>query len=103
MRECSLIHFSETDSFGFRTLATKPHRLRMLFSHVFLGLAQDKLGNIDAAEASYLAASRIKDSDRTAWQGLITLYEKQGSKRVDAYYNVALKLGEILAEKYVEI
>lgn len=68
--------------------------------HVFLGLAQDKLGKTEEAESSYLAASRIKDKDKTAWQGLITLYEKQGSNKIDAYRDVTVKLGQILAEKY---
>lgn len=68
--------------------------------HVFLGLAQDKLGKTEEAESSYLAASRIKDTDKTAWQGLITLYEKQGSNKLDAYRDVTVKLGQILAEKY---
>jgi superkiller protein 3 len=68
--------------------------------HIFLGLAHDKLGKPDEAELSYLAASRIKDKDKTAWQGLITLYEKQGSNKLDAYRDVTVKLGQILAEKY---
>lgn len=72
----------------------------LLYRHIFLGLAQDKLGKAGEAESSYLAASRIKDKDKTAWQGLITLYEKQGSNKLDAYRNVAVKLGQILAEKY---
>lgn len=66
---------------------------------MFLGLANDKLNLNDASEQAYLAATRIKDDDRTAWQGLVSLYEKQGSAKLDAYRNVVLKLGQILADR----
>lgn len=69
--------------------------------NVFLGLANDKLNQNDDSEQAYLAATRIKDSDRTAWQGLISLYEKQGSAKLDAYGVVVLKLGQIFADRYV--
>lgn len=92
MRECG------TMPQNFKCDKLTPLTLRN--RHVFLGLAQDKLGKPDEAESSYLAASRIKDKDKTAWQGLITLYEKQGSNKLDAYHDVALRLGQILAEKY---
>jgi len=72
-----------------------------LSRHVFLGLAQDKIGKNDEAEQAYLAATRIKDSDKTAWQGLVALYEKQGSKKLNGYRDATLKLGEIFAEAYV--
>lgn len=67
---------------------------------MFLGLANDKLNRNDASEQAYLAATRIKGDDRTAWQGLLTLYEKRGSAGLDAYREVVLKLGQILADKY---
>ncbi|KAF7714850.1 Uncharacterized protein PECH_000021 [Penicillium ucsense] len=67
-------------------------------ANVFLGLANDRLNNFEASEAAYLAATRIKDSDRTAWQGLINLYEKQGGSKLDAYHNAVLKLGIIFAD-----
>ncbi|EED12393.1 translation repressor/antiviral protein Ski3, putative [Talaromyces stipitatus ATCC 10500] len=94
---------SALDSKDFELAASKAKDLvdqdsTNYHAHIFLGLAQDKLGKPDAAESSYLAASRIKENDKTAWQGLITLYEKQGSKKVDAYRDVVLKLGHILAE-----
>lgn len=66
---------------------------------MFLGLANDKLNRNDASEQAYLAATRIKEGDRTAWQGLVSLYEKQGSAKLDAYRNVVLKLGQILADR----
>jgi superkiller protein 3 len=69
-------------------------------SNVFLGLALDKLGKTDQAEKAYLAASRIKNNDKTAWQGLVSLYEQQGSNKLDAYREVTLKLGQIFADSY---
>ena len=66
---------------------------------MFLGLANDKLNRNDASEQAYLAATRIKGDDRTAWQGLISLYEKQGSAKLDAYREVVLRLGQIFADK----
>ncbi|KAJ5692508.1 hypothetical protein N7462_001931 [Penicillium macrosclerotiorum] len=67
-------------------------------AHVFLGLANDKLNKNDDSENAYIAATRIKDSDRTAWQGLISLYEKQGGQKLDAYHEAVLRLGKIFAD-----
>jgi superkiller protein 3 len=68
------------------------------YSNVFLGLAYDKLGKSEDAEKAYLTATRVKKDDKTAWQGLITLYEKQGSKKLDVYHEAVLQLGLIFAE-----
>ena len=68
-------------------------------SYVFLGLANEKLNSNDRAEQAYLAATRIKANERTAWQGLISLYEKQGSQKLDAYRNAVLSLGQIFADR----
>lgn len=68
--------------------------------NVFLGLAQDKLNKNAEAEQAYLAATRIKGDDRTAWQGLINLYQKQGSYKLDSYREAVLKLGQVYAEVY---
>ncbi|KAJ5886770.1 uncharacterized protein N7473_009444 [Penicillium subrubescens] len=65
---------------------------------VFLGLANDKLNQNEASEDAYLAATRIKENDRIAWQGLISLYEKQGGSKLDAYHDAVLKLGKIFAD-----
>ncbi|EFR02874.1 superkiller protein 3 [Nannizzia gypsea CBS 118893] len=54
-------------------------------AHIFLGLAKDKLNEYDASEKAYESAIRIKDSDKTAWQGLVALYESQGPKRLESY------------------
>jgi superkiller protein 3 len=68
---------------------------------VFLGLAYDKLNHSDDSEQAYLAATRIKPEDRTAWQGLITLYDRLGGPKLAAYREAIIKLGQILADEYV--
>lgn len=68
---------------------------------MFLGLAYDKLNRNDDAENAYLAATRVEENDRTAWQGLINLYEKQGSHKLDAYRDAATRLALIFADEYV--
>lgn len=68
---------------------------------MFLGLALDKLNKNEESERAYLAAARAKADDKTAWQGLINLYEKQGGFKLDAYHEAALRLGQIFAEVYV--
>ncbi|KAJ5111275.1 translation repressor/antiviral protein Ski3 [Penicillium argentinense] len=66
-------------------------------AHVFLGLAYDKLNQNDEAEQTYLAATRIKPDDRTAWQGLIAVYQKQGASKLNAWHDAAFKLATIFA------
>ncbi|KAL4765520.1 SKI complex subunit tetratricopeptide repeat protein SKI3 [Aspergillus foveolatus] len=66
-------------------------------ANVFLGLAQDKLNHFLESERAYLAATRIKGDDKTAWQGLISLYEKQGNQYLEQYRDVVIKLGLVLA------
>ncbi|KAH8693970.1 putative translation repressor/antiviral protein Ski3 [Talaromyces proteolyticus] len=91
------------DSKDFELAATKANELigrdpANYHAFVFLGLAHDKLGKTDEAEKAYLSATRIKDNDKTAWQGLANLYEKQGSSKLDAYRAATLKLGQIFAD-----
>ncbi|EEH48155.2 SKI complex subunit tetratricopeptide repeat protein SKI3 [Paracoccidioides brasiliensis Pb18] len=66
-------------------------------AHVFFGLALYKLNDIEGAEASYRKAISIKDDDRTAWQGLLTLYENQGGKSLDQYRKAVTRLCQILS------
>lgn len=68
---------------------------------MFLGLANENLNKNDESEKAYVAATRIKPTDRMAWQGLISLYEKQQGQKLDAYREVVLTLGQVFAEGYV--
>lgn len=72
----------------------------LISRNVFLGLALDKLGKNEDAERAYIAAIRAKDNDKTAWQGLINLYEKQGGHKVDVYRDAAVKLALLFGEEY---
>ena len=77
--------------------------LLTIHSSIFFGFALDKLAKHDEAEDAYSAATKIKASDPQAWQGLIRLYEKQGSSKLAQYQVSALKLAEIyqnLDDKY---
>ncbi|PLB52740.1 putative translation repressor/antiviral protein Ski3 [Aspergillus steynii IBT 23096] len=67
-------------------------------ANVFLGLALDRLNQTQDAEKAYLAATRVKEGEKTAWQGLISVYEKQGSLKLDSYREAVLNLGQIFAE-----
>ncbi|KAK5203875.1 Superkiller protein 3 [Exophiala xenobiotica] len=66
---------------------------------LFLGFAREKLGDLDAAEKAIHKAADCKPQDVQAYKGLITLYEKQGSPKVDQYHDVAFKLAEIYAQQ----
>jgi superkiller protein 3 len=71
--------------------------------NIFLGFALDKQNKYAEAERAYDAATRVKGNNPQAWQGLIKLFEKQGSSRVDAYQIAALRLAEVyrdLDDKY---
>lgn len=65
---------------------------------LFLGFAREKLGQLDAAETAISQAAKIKPDDAQAYKGLITLYEKQGSQRLDQYHDTAFRLAEIYAQ-----
>ncbi|KAK3384971.1 hypothetical protein B0H63DRAFT_175518 [Podospora didyma] len=63
--------------------------------HIFLAFALDKKNRLDEAETTYLTATAIKPTDAQAWQGLIKLYQRQGSKKLKQYQHAALKLAEL--------
>ncbi|KAL1958948.1 hypothetical protein VTO42DRAFT_3501 [Malbranchea cinnamomea] len=91
------------DSRDYEQAAVKAQELcqkdpRNYHGHVFLGLALDKLSRYDESERAYQTATKIKDNDRTAWQGLISLYETQGPKKLDSYGSAVTKLCQIFAE-----
>jgi superkiller protein 3 len=62
---------------------------------LFLGFALSKQNKNADAEKAYESATKLKPSDPQAWQGLIQLYEKQGSEKLELYQNAALRLAEI--------
>jgi superkiller protein 3 len=61
-------------------------------------LALDKLNRQDDAVRAYQTAIGIKATEPLAWQGLMSLYERQGERKVDDYQQAALRLAEIYEE-----
>ncbi|KAL8844309.1 MAG: hypothetical protein Q9176_001219 [Flavoplaca citrina] len=64
-------------------------------ANVFLGLAFEKQNRPDDSEKSYRAATLLKGNDPLAWQGLISLYEQQGARKLDEYHDAASQLAAI--------
>ncbi|TGO64961.1 hypothetical protein BOTNAR_0082g00030 [Botryotinia narcissicola] len=64
-------------------------------ANIFLGFAYSKQAKYSEAEKAYDAATKIKEGEPQAWQGLIQLYEKQGGSRVEQYQTAALQLAQI--------
>lgn len=67
------------------------------FARLFLGRALEKQGNFDDAAKTYQAAAKSKPEDSQAWLGLCSVYDAQGSKKVDEYREAAVKAAEIFA------
>ncbi|KAK5005332.1 hypothetical protein LTR28_007839, partial [Elasticomyces elasticus] len=68
------------------------------FAKLFLGRASEKQEKVDDAAKAYESAAKIKPDDSQAWLGLCSLYEHQGSRKVDEYRLAAVRLAEIYAE-----
>ena len=68
-------------------------------ANVFLGLAYEKQNQYEASEKSYRAALKLKDKDPLAWQGLVTLYEKQAGQKLGEYHDAAIHLAQVFMEK----
>ncbi|KAL8697691.1 MAG: hypothetical protein Q9224_002188 [Gallowayella concinna] len=64
-------------------------------ANVFLGLAFEKQSRNEESEKAYRAASAFKANDPLAWQGLISLYEQQGGRKLDEYHDAALRLASL--------
>ncbi|KAL8711082.1 MAG: hypothetical protein Q9220_004463 [cf. Caloplaca sp. 1 TL-2023] len=72
-------------------------------ANVFLGLAFEKQGRNEESEKAYRAAASLKASDPLAWQGLISLYEQQGGRKLSEYHDAATHLATLLMEMYVVV
>ncbi|KAI9801653.1 MAG: Superkiller protein 3 [Piccolia ochrophora] len=68
---------------------------RNYHANVFLGVALEKQGKDDDAERAYVRATEIKDAEALAWQGLVSLYEKQSTRQFDGYRRASTRLAEI--------
>lgn len=65
------------------------------FAQVFLGRAYEKQTKSDDAAKSYHSAAKLKPDESTAWLGLCSVYESQGSEKVDEYRKAAVKAAEV--------
>lgn len=74
-----------------------------LFSNVFLGLAFEKQNRNEDSEKSYRAAALLKGSDPLAWQGLISLYEQQGGRKLDEYHDATSHVASVFMAVYVKL
>ncbi|KAK3677142.1 Superkiller protein 3 [Recurvomyces mirabilis] len=67
------------------------------FARLFLARALEKQDNFDEAATTYSQAAKSKPQDSQAWLGLCSVYETQGSAKVDEYREAAVKVAEVLA------
>ncbi|KAI7617363.1 hypothetical protein KC343_g9486, partial [Hortaea werneckii] len=67
------------------------------FARLFLGRALEKQEKYDESEKTYQAAAKSKPEDSQPWLGLCSVYEAQGSKKVDEYREASVKAAEIFA------
>ena len=66
---------------------------------LFLGKAQEELGDLVAAEKALQSASRVKPDDVQALKGLLGLYERQSGGKLDEYHQTVLALATIYADQ----
>ncbi|KAK4556275.1 Superkiller protein 3 [Recurvomyces mirabilis] len=67
------------------------------YARLFLARALEKQDKFDEAATTYNQAAKSKPQDGQAWLGLCSVYELQGSAKVDEYREAAVKAAEILA------
>ena len=77
--------------------------MAILCRNVFLGLALEKLGRYADAERTYKIAVESKSEGALAWQGLISLYEKQEGQKLGDYHQAVIHLAEIYIHEYVTL
>ena len=92
------------DKGDFQKAADEAKELTKQDSHnytavLFLGFAQEKLGNFSDAENALRHAAEIKPQDLQAFKGLVRLYEKQGPSRLDQYHDTIQQLAQIYANQ----
>src|ERR1700761_2380094 len=65
------------------------------FAKLFLGRAFEKQGKFDDAASAYRSAAELKPDDTQGWLGLCSVYEEQGSAKIDEYREAAVNAAEI--------
>ncbi|KAF4977361.1 hypothetical protein FZEAL_6100 [Fusarium zealandicum] len=64
-------------------------------AQIFLAFALDKKDKLDEAENSYRSATWLRPQETQAWQGLIKLFEKQNTKKLNDYQQAVVNLAQI--------
>ncbi|EME78074.1 uncharacterized protein MYCFIDRAFT_205391 [Pseudocercospora fijiensis CIRAD86] len=67
------------------------------FARLFLARALELQKKYDEAAKHYRSAADAKPDDSQAWQGLLSVYEAQGSARLDEYREASVKVAQIFA------
>ncbi|KXT15518.1 hypothetical protein AC579_3381 [Pseudocercospora musae] len=67
------------------------------FAKLFLARALELQKQYDEAAKHYRSAADAKPNDSQAWQGLLSVYEAQGSARLDEYREASVKVAQIFA------
>ncbi|KAK2744007.1 Superkiller protein 3 [Myotisia sp. PD_48] len=94
---------TDLDSGDFEQAAFKASELcrddpKNYNAHVFLGLALHKLNDYNGSEKAYTTATKLNNDNKIAWQGLISLYESQGSGKLEAYHKTLIQLCHVFAK-----
>lgn len=63
---------------------------------IFLAFALDKKNQLAEAEVFYKKAASLKPNDPQVFQGLVKLYEKQGTNKIGDYQQAVINLAQIL-------
>ena len=66
---------------------------------LFLGKAQEELGDLAAAEKALKSAEKVKPDDGQALKGLLGLFERQGGSKLEEYHETVLALATIYANQ----
>ncbi|KXS97600.1 hypothetical protein AC578_5744 [Pseudocercospora eumusae] len=67
------------------------------FARLFLARALELQKKYDEAARHYRSAADARPDDSQAWQGLLSVYEAQGSARLDEYREASVKVAQIFA------
>ncbi|GJN71511.1 hypothetical protein Purlil1_1735 [Purpureocillium lilacinum] len=65
---------------------------------IFLAFALDKSNRLDEAETVYQDATALRPQDAQAYQGLIKIYEKQGTKKLAEYQRAVVSLAHVFRD-----
>lgn len=63
--------------------------------HILLAFALDKKNKLEEAESIYQSAAALRPQEAQAWQGLVKVFEKQGTKKLGNYQEVVVNLAKI--------